>query len=104
LEAPNSEGLRWHLFFISKIMILTLKQYNHLHLHQKAVLVCSDSKLLDLELKEEIIHTLYAYSSYFIEVRVDNKTKELIDIVAFKKGKKLDKYLDKINLLEMINS
>ncbi|MES2679760.1 MAG: hypothetical protein V4635_07750 [Bacteroidota bacterium] len=84
-------------------MILTLKQYNHLLTHQKAVLICSECALVDMELKKEIIYTLYSYSSFFVEVRVNNCTKELIDITAFRNGKKLEKYLNKINLQEMIN-
>ena len=56
-----------------------------------------------MDLKREVIYTLYAYSSFFVEVRVNHKTKELIDIVAFRNGKKLDRYLNKIDLREMIN-
>ena len=79
-------------------MRFDLKDYNLLQIHQKAALVCSNSILLDIDLNENVIFTLYSYSSYYIEVMVDNLTKQLINIVAFRDGERLDKYLDKISL------
>lgn len=83
-------------------MSFNLKEYNLLQIHQKAVVVCSQSTLLDMELDEEIIYTLYSYAGYFIEVQVDNITKRLINIVAFKDGDRLDKYLDNIHLMGIV--
>ncbi len=82
-------------------MCFNLKEYNLLQIHQKAVVVCRQSTLLDLELEEDIIYTLYGYSSYYIEVQVDNITKKLINIVAFSGGDRLDKYIDNIGLSEL---
>lgn len=89
-------------FFLLPCMNFTLQQYNHLHLHQKAVMVFTDCTLLEVELEKELIASLFAYSSFFVEVTVNSITKELIDIVAFNNGERLDKYLDKINLLNLI--
>ena len=83
-------------------MSFNLKEYNLLQIHQKAVVVCSQSILIDIELEEEVIYTLYAYAGYYIEVQVDNCTKRLINIVAFRSGERLDKYLDKVDLMEII--
>lgn len=84
-------------------MAFKMKEYNMLQIHQKAVVVCSQSTLVDLEVDDEVIHTLYSYSGYYIEVQVDNITKRLINIVAFRDGERLDKYLDKIELSEIFN-
>jgi hypothetical protein len=83
-------------------MSFKLKEYNLLQIHQKAVVVCSQSTLIDIELDEEVIYTLYTYAGYYIEVQVDNLTKQLINIVAFRNGERLDKYLDKVDLTEIV--
>jgi hypothetical protein len=83
-------------------MSFKLKEYNLLQIHQKAVVVCSQSILIDMELNEEVIYTLYAYAGYYIEVQVDDLTKQLINIVAFRNGERLDKYLDKVDLTEIV--
>jgi hypothetical protein len=83
-------------------MSFKLKEYNLLQIHQKAVVVCSQSVLIDMELNEEVIYTLYAYAGYYIEVQVDDLTKQLINIVAFRNGERLDKYLDKVDLTEIV--
>lgn len=83
-------------------MSFKLKEYNLLQIHQKAVVVCSHSTLLDMELDEKVIYTLYSYAGYFIEVQVDNLTKRLINIVAFRDGERLEKYLDNIDLAGII--
>jgi hypothetical protein len=83
-------------------MSFKLKEYNLLQIHQKAVVVCSQSILIDMELDEEVIYTLYAYAGYYIEVQVDDLTKQLINIVAFRNGERLDKYLDKVDLTEIV--
>ena len=83
-------------------MSFKLKEYNLLQIHQKAVVVCSQSMLIDMELDEEVIYTLYAYAGYYIEVQVDNLSKQLINIVAFRHGERLNKYLDKIDLAQLL--
>lgn len=109
LQLPKaSVAIRgWHFFFTllsikTTVMSFKLKEYNLLQIHQKAVVVCSQSILLDMELQDHIIYTLYGYSGYYIEVQVDDLTKRLINIVAFKDGERLDKYLEKLDLHELI--
>jgi hypothetical protein len=83
-------------------MILNLKQYNALHLHQKALLLENGAVFVDHHNSCGFIYTLFSYNRYFIEVTVTSETHDLMNITAFKKGKKLDKYLNEVSLSEIL--
>jgi len=72
-----------------------------MHLRQKAVILERVALFLDHDLSLGIIHTLFSYHHYFIEVLVEYETNTLIEIVAFKNGERLDKYLEQIVLKEL---
>lgn len=79
-----------------------IDEYNSLHLRQKALILENMAVFLDHDLSLGIIHTLFSYSSYFIEVLVEHETNTLIEIVAFKNGERLDKYLNQICLEDLL--
>jgi len=83
-------------------MIFDLKQYNSLHLHQKAILLESEALFIDHHFTYSSLYTLFSYNHYFIEVTVESATNNLLNIVAFKKGRKLDKYLNDVSLNELL--
>ena len=67
-----------------------------MELRQKASILEQVAVFLDHDLSSGIIHTLFSYHDFFIEVLVEYETNELIEIVAFKEQERLDKYLDQI--------
>ena len=79
-----------------------ISEYNAMHLHQKAVILENVAIFLDHGLSFGILHTLFSYHSYFIEVLVENESNNLIEIIAFSSGSRLDKYLDQIELKDLL--
>lgn len=79
-----------------------ISEYNAMDLRQKAVILEKVAMFLDHDLSLGIIHTLFSYHHYFIEVLVEYETNTLIEILAFKNGERLDKYLDQIDLNELL--
>lgn len=67
-----------------------------MHLRQKSMILENVANFLDHDLSLGIIHTLFSYSSFYIEVLVEYETNELIEIVAFTNGERLDKYVEHI--------
>ena len=79
-----------------------ISEYNSMHLRQKAVILENIAIFLDHDLSLGIIHTLFFYHNYFIEVLVEYESNNLIEIVAFPNGSRLDKYLDQIDLKDLL--
>ncbi len=86
----------------TRIMIFNLRQYNALHLHEKALLVEQNALFIDHHFSCDCIYTLFTYNHYYIEVTVTSETNNLVNITAFKKGRKLNKYLNDISLSELL--
>jgi len=82
--------------------IYEIKEYNMMHLHQKAVILEETAVFLDHDLSHGILYTLFFYHTYFIEVMVEHESNNLLEIVAFYNGSRLDKYLDQVNLEDLI--
>lgn len=83
-------------------MSIKPQEYNSLQLHQKAVVLGGDAVYLVNVAEGGIVFSLYAYSSFYIEVLIDNETDNLIDIVAFKEWDRLNKYFEKITLVDIV--
>lgn len=81
----------------------TIQEYNAMALQQKAGILENEAVFLDHDLSNGIIHTLFSYHNYFIEVLVGYESNELIEIIAFENGERLDKYLDQIQLAELLH-
>lgn len=73
-----------------------------MHLRQKAIILESVAVFLDHDLSLGIIHTLFSYHNYYIEVLVEYESNTLIEIVAFKEGERLDKYLAQFNWEDLL--
>lgn len=84
------------------MLSFNLKQYNALHLHQKAILVENNALFVDHHFTYGFLYTLFFYNHYFIEVTVESDTNNLVSIKAFLKGRKLDKYLNDVSLNEIL--
>lgn len=81
---------------------MQLSEYNLLEVHQKARILGSPSVFLKSYMDEDINASLYAYNNFYIEVLWDSNTNNIIEILAFKNGVRLDKYLERINLSDLV--
>lgn len=83
-------------------MHLGPREYNLLELHQKALLLDKCAAFIIHLNRSSIVYTLFAYSTYYIEVMVDSETNNLMNISAFGSGHSIDKYLEDISLDEIL--
>ncbi|PBQ32853.1 hypothetical protein CNR22_14085 [Sphingobacteriaceae bacterium] len=84
---------------MKKEMVFSMTQYNSLQLYQKAVVLGDEAVFLMTLEKNDIIYALYSFCGFYIEVLLDQEDKRLIDIIAFRQLKTMDKYLDNITLV-----
>lgn len=92
-----------------KIQKLTQKQFNLLPMQARAMIVCKHTYLVNMVLEEDEdisnICTLYSFRDYYIEVVVDNLTRHLINILAFRDNdERLDKYIERIDIQELFTN
>lgn len=81
---------------------MQINEYNSLLIHQKAKIIGSTSTFICCYSDAHNSASLYAYEGFYIEVLWDSRTDRLIEIVAFNMGGRLDKYLDRIKLSDLI--
>jgi hypothetical protein len=79
-----------------------ISEYNAMSLRQKAVILENVALFLDHDLSLGVIHTLFSYHHYFIEVLVEYETNTLIEIIAFKNGERLDRYLEQLDINDLL--
>lgn len=79
-------------------MSLSLYEFNTLSNEEKKDTVFNNGDLLVGINTIKTIETLHSYSNFYVEIIRSNKNLDLIELTAFKKGTRLDKYLDTITL------
>ncbi len=54
-------------------------------------------------LKESVhSYSLYSLNGYFVETLLSNSDNSIVDIIAFKKGERLNKYIESIDLHNLL--
>ena len=84
-------------------MIYQIHNFNSLQLHQKAMFTDRNATFLVNLVDSDLIYSLYAYGSIYIEVVIHSTTKRLLDIIAFSEWDRLDKYFEHITLGDLFN-
>ena len=80
-------------------MIYSICQYNALQLHQKAIVLGENAVFVMSLVEDNNIYSLYSYFSFYVEVHIQEDSRKLINITAFKGSEALDKYLDNVVLI-----
>lgn len=80
---------------------MKLHEYRHLTMDDKADVLFLNGELLENCVYKGISHNLYGLFDFYVEVILDKVTFRITEITPFHKGKRLDKYLDKINLMKL---
>lgn len=74
------------------------REYNKMDFSEKVRIVDNESLTVLSIFNDGLLNTLYTYNGFFIEVKQDMLTSEIMEINNFIRGKILDKYLIKINI------
>ena len=77
-------------------MEITLYDFIQLDLNAKADKLWEHGSYIDSYINFEKRVNLYFLSNFFVEVYLDSNS--IIEISAFKKGERFDKYLERINI------
>lgn len=77
---------------------MKLYEYIVLDLNDKANILWENGVFLDSHLETKRGFNLYYLNNYYVEVIVTKLNEEIIDIMPFKQGHRLEKYLDKIEI------
>lgn len=80
----------------------TLKEFSALDTYKKAVLIFHDGNFLMDYSDKYVITQLYALRSFYVEIVIAIPAMNVVDIKAFRNGKRLDKYLENIKLPRIV--
>jgi hypothetical protein len=83
---------------------MDFNRYIKLDLDEKAAVLWEQGRFVDCYMNHEVMTNLYQLSDYFVEVVLTARTACISEITAFKKGARLDKYLEGVNLNELFKS
>jgi hypothetical protein len=79
-----------------------IHEYINLDLSRRACILCEQGIFLDKYIDFEYITSLYYINNFFIEIVVSSGDNHIIDIVPFRNGPRLEKYLRNIDLNKLI--
>jgi hypothetical protein len=75
-----------------------LHEYKNLDLSRKACILCEEGVFIEKYIDFEVIASLYYIDSFFIEIVVSSSNNDIIEIVPFRSGPRLEKYLRSVEL------
>jgi len=81
---------------------MTIYEFAVLDINAKADALWHSGIFLDNYIDNKKGVNLYSFNGYFVEVTLNNPNQEIINITPFKRGFRLDKYLDKIILNKLL--
>ena len=80
------------------ILKMSIYEFIQLDINSKADILWSKGVFLESHFIKEISAKLYYLNDFFVEVVISNEECEIIEIIPFKQGYRLEKYLNKIKL------
>lgn len=81
---------------------MQLQDYNKLDIGHKACILCEHGVFIEKYLDFDRISSLYFLDNFFIEIVVSVDDNHVIDIIPFRNGGRLDKYLRGVSLRELL--
>jgi hypothetical protein len=81
---------------------MCLDEFIKLDLEEKANYVWRNGIFLDNYIEREKTTNLYYFSGFYVEIAVAHRGGTIVEIIGFRSTRRLDKYLRKIELRELI--
>jgi hypothetical protein len=89
---------------LKKMIQMDFNSYISLPIDEKATVLWEQGRFVDCYLNSEMMTNLYQLKDYFVEVVLTPQNARISEITAFKKGSRLDKYLQEVNLNDLLKS
>ena len=77
-------------------------EYINLDLNRKACILCEQGVFVDKYIDLEYITSLYYLNNFFIEIVVSGSDNNILEIIPFRTGDRLEKYLRNIDLEDLV--
>jgi hypothetical protein len=81
---------------------MDMYDYSRLTIGEKASLLWQQAIYLERFSDEGTTSNLYHLRNFFIEAVVSHKENRIVEVVPFKLGQRLEKYLDRVHLKDLI--
>jgi hypothetical protein len=82
--------------------MVELYQYLLLSRDERATYLWENGEFITNTKESEYSYSLYALNGYYVEVRISNADNSITEIVPFKKGELLNKYIESIDISDEI--
>jgi hypothetical protein len=81
---------------------MQLHDYINLDLSHKACVLCEHGVFVEKHIDYERIASLYYLNNFYIEIVVSADENHIVEIVPFKSGERLEKYLKGVDLAAIL--
>lgn len=81
---------------------MDIYDYTLLSMGERASLLWQQAKYIDRHSDEELTANLYHINNFFVEAVVSHRENRIIDVTPFKTGDRLEKYLNKVDLRDIV--
>jgi hypothetical protein len=81
---------------------MKISEFTMLDIDDRVNLVWDEGKFIDKFVDTEHLIHLYFLDNFYVEVTVSKSNQEIKEIFAFKKSIRLEKYLNKISLKNLV--
>lgn len=81
---------------------MDIYDYNKLSLGEKASLLWQKAKYLERHNEGDLTSCLYHINNFFIEAVVSHRENRILEVIPFKNGERLEKYIAGVNLAAIV--
>jgi hypothetical protein len=80
---------------------VTLYEFNQLEKNERIQFVWDNGQFIETLKQSTNAFSLYSLSDFFVEFELQNE--KIVSVRSFKKGDHLDKYINQIDILKLLN-
>ncbi len=81
---------------------MDMHEYNRLSLGEKASLLWQQALFLERHADANTTSSLYHYRNFYIEAVVSHQENKIVEVIPFRIGERLEKYISGINLRDLV--
>jgi hypothetical protein len=81
---------------------MDIYDYNRLTLGEKASMLWQQAQFIERHAEGDLTSCLYHIHNFYIEAVVSHRENRILEVIPFKIGERLDKYLMQISLSQIV--
>lgn len=81
---------------------MDIYDYNKLSLGEKASLLWQKARFLERHAEGDLTSCLYHINNFYIEAVVSHRENRILEVIPFKMGDRLEKYISDVDLRQVI--